>query len=246
MSWTWGIHPVEALLDESPDRVQELWIVQSRRPGPARVRVRDRAQAANVRFRMVTDAQLRGAVGDVNHQGVAARVTEFEYADAEPLLEAEGPGLIVVLDEVQDPHNLGAVLRSARAFGARAVVIPKHRSASVTPAAIRVAAGAAETLPVARVTNLARFVEAARDHGWWSYATVVEGGEPLDRMPMADRAVLILGSERRGVRPGLLDVCDAKLTLPIDGVESLNVSVAAGIFVWEWAKMVAAEGPEST
>jgi 23S rRNA (guanosine2251-2'-O)-methyltransferase len=116
----------------------------------------------------------------------------------------------------------------------------------VTPAAIRVAAGAAETLPVARVTNLARFVETARQHGWWSYATVVDGGEPLDRVPFSERAILVLGSERRGVRPGVRDVCDAALTLPIDGVESLNVSVAAGIFVWEWAKHVAGADGVST
>lgn len=239
MAWTFGIHPVETLLTTAPDSVQEVWVVQSRKPGAARVRIVDTARNAGVRFRFVNDQQLRGAVGDVFHQGVAARVSEFSYASAETLVHPEGPGLIVVLDEVQDPHNLGAVIRSAAALGARGVVIPRHRAVGVTPTVIKVSAGAAGTLPVVQVVNVRQFIESTREHGWWSYAAVIGEGEPLWGVSWGDRVILVLGSEGAGVRAGVRDACDGAVTLPMSGVQSLNVSVAAGVFMYEYARSCA-------
>lgn len=236
MPWTYGIHAVETVLSSEPESVQEVWLVKSRRPSTPRMRLRELAEARGVRFRLVTDQQLRGAVGDVVHQGVAARVDDFEYAEVQPLLNADGPGLLVALDEVQDPHNLGAVLRTARGLGARGVVIPRHRSASVTASVRKVAAGAASALPVARVANLSRFLEDAREAGWWSYAGVAEGGQAPAGTELADRAVLVLGSEQKGVRPSVLGRCDVSLTLPLEGIESLNVSVAAALLMYEWSR----------
>ncbi len=236
MPWTWGVHAVETVLREAPDQVMELWLVQSRRPGEARTRVRSVAEQAGVRFRLVTDAQLRAAVGDVAHQGVAARVSDFEYADEDTLLALEGPCLLVALDEVQDPHNLGAIIRTACGLGASGVVIPRHRSASVTPAVRKVSAGATSRLPVARVTNLSRFLAQARDRGFWVYGAVVDGGERVPGVALADRAVLVVGSEGAGLRRGVREQCDVVVTLPSGGVESLNVSVAAALLIWEWAR----------
>lgn len=236
MPWTYGIHAVETVLTSEPESVQEVWLVKSRRPSAPRSRVRELAEARGVRFRLVNDQQLRGAVGDVVHQGVAARVDDFAYAEAEPLLAEPGAGMLVVLDEVQDPHNLGAVLRTARGLGARGVVIPRHRSASVTATVRKVAAGAASTLPVARVANLSRFLEDAREAGWWAYAGVAEGGAVPSSVELADRALLVLGSEQKGVRPSVLEKCDVPVTLPIEGVESLNVSVAAALLMYEWSR----------
>jgi 23S rRNA (guanosine2251-2'-O)-methyltransferase len=236
MVWTFGIHPVETLLSTAPDSVHEVWVVQSRKPGAARVRIIDQARDAGVRFRLVNDQQLRGAVGDVFHQGVAARVSEFTYADAETMTGPEGPGLIVVLDEVQDPHNLGAVIRSAAALGARGVVIPRHRAVGVTPTVIKVSAGAAATLPVAQVVNLRQFLESTRERGWWSYAAVVGEGDPIWSVDWGERVILVLGSEGTGVRSGVREACDGVVTLPMSGVESLNVSVAAGVFMYEYAR----------
>jgi 23S rRNA (guanosine2251-2'-O)-methyltransferase len=236
MPWTYGIHPVESLLQDAPETVQELWLVQSRRPGDARTRVLDVARELGVRFRMVTDAQLRGAVGEVTHQGVAARVLEFNYTAEQELLAMEGPGLLVVLDEIQDPHNLGSILRSAAAWGARGVVIPRHRAATVTAAVSKVAAGAASRVPVARVVNLVRFLEQARTAGYWTYGAVVGEGTTAWNHDWADRSILVLGSEGKGLRPAVKSACDLLVTLPMETIESVNVSVAAGVLMYEWRR----------
>ena len=236
MSWTYGIHAVETLLNGTPDVVEELWLVKSRKPGAARERIRVVAQERGVRFRMVDDGQLRRAVGDVVHQGVAARTSEFRYAEPEALLEGEGARLILALDGVQDPHNLGAIVRTAAGLGVAGVVIPKHRAVGVTPTVRKVATGAEQRLPIARVTNMARFLEDASSAGYWRYAAVVGAGVPLAQAGFADRAVIVVGSEAKGVRPNVVSKCDAQVTLEMASVESLNVSVAAGIFAWEWAR----------
>ena len=236
MGWTYGIHAVEALLRESPDQIQELWFVRSRRPGAARERLREVAETEKVRFRMVDDRQLARAVGDVAHQGVAARSVEFEYTDESALLAVEGPSLVVVLDEVQDPHNLGAVIRTAAAFGATGVVIPRHRSATVTSTVRKVAVGAEHRVSIAQASNMARFLVDARDAGYWCYGLTGSGDTMLSSSDLSDRAVLVLGSEGRGVRPNVLDKCDVQVCIPIGEVESLNVSVAAGVAMWEWRR----------
>ena len=236
MSWSYGIHAVETLIDGTPDRVQEVWFVRSRRPGRARERIRDKVEAAGIRFRIVDDSRIRRVVGDVTHQGVAARIAEFTYAAADAILAAEGPSMVVVLDEVQDPHNLGAILRTAAGLGASGVVIPKHRSASVTATVRKVAVGAEQHVAVAQVTNLARFLEAARDAGFWIYGMAGGGGTELAGADMSERAVLVLGSEAKGIRPNVLAKCDAQLAIPIGEIESLNVSVAAAIAMWEWRR----------
>lgn len=237
MSWVYGIQAVESVLEEEPERVMELWIVASRNPGPARGRIRDRAEKLGVRFRMVRDEQLRRAVGEGVHQGVAARLSEFGYVEASEVLApaSQKRSLIVVLDRVQDPRNLGAVMRTAQAFGADGMVIPKHRAAAVTAAAQKVAAGAAARLKVARVTNLSRFLEEAKEAGYWVYGAVVAGGQPLGEASFADRSVLLFGAEADGVRQKLEEKCDAHVTLELPGLESLNVSVAAGIVIHHWS-----------
>jgi 23S rRNA (guanosine2251-2'-O)-methyltransferase len=236
MAWVYGIHAVEELLEGEPGHVQEIWIVRSRKPGPARERVRTAAELQGVRFRMVDDAQLQRVVGDVKHQGVAARVAEFVYAEAETVLAAEGPAVVLVLDEVQDPHNLGAILRTAAGLGAAGVVIPRHRSASVTAAVRKVAVGAEQRIPVAQVTNLARFLEDARKAGFWIYGMVADGAESLGGASLAERTVFVMGSEGRGIRPNVAARCDVALRIPMGDLESLNVSVAAGIALWEWRR----------
>ena len=237
MSWVYGIQAVESVLEEEPERLLELWIVSSRNPGPARSRLRDRAEQQGVRFRMVRDEQLRRVVGDAVHQGVAARLAEFGYAEASEVIApaAQERSLIVVLDRVQDPRNLGAVMRTAQAFGADGLVIPKHRAAAVTAAAQKVAAGAAARLKVARVTNLSPFLEEAKQAGYWVYGAVAAGGQPLAEVSFADRSVLLFGAESDGVRQKLEERCDAHVTLALPGLESLNVSVAAGIVIHHWS-----------
>jgi 23S rRNA (guanosine2251-2'-O)-methyltransferase len=165
----------------------------------------DIGQAARVRH--ASRAELDGLCGSSDHQGVAARAEPYPYADAEHLLSA-GDALVVVLDQVQDPQNLGAVCRSAEGAGAAGVVIPARRAVGVTPAVSRASAGAVEHLPVARVVNVASFLRAAKEKGAWVHGA--EAGAPgaYTDVDWTGRAVLVLGGEGQGLRPLVRETCD--------------------------------------
>ena len=178
-------------------------------------------------------AELERRCGSSEHQGICAQVGEYPYADAGGLLEAND-ALVLCLDEVQDPHNLGAVCRVAETAGATGVVIPARRSAEVTAAVCKSSAGAVEHLPVARVPNLANWLGEAKAAGAWVYgAAASREAVPYERPDYEGRVVLVLGSEGRGLRPRVAAACDELVTLPRRGrVESLNVSTAAAALVY--------------
>jgi 23S rRNA (guanosine2251-2'-O)-methyltransferase len=177
--------------------------------------------------------QLAQRAGSPDHQGVVAEVSPYRYADAEELLAGEHP-LLVALDEVTDPHNLGAVARVAECAGADGLVITARRSAQVTPAVCRVSAGAVEHLAVARVENLADLLLGAKRPGLWSYAAAAESATPYDRSDYRDGAVFVLGAEGRGLRRRVRAACDQAVAIPMRGVvESLNVSTAAAVLLFE-------------
>ena len=179
----------------------------------------------------VSAHQLDELLGTREHQGVALEVDGYPFADADRLLRAD---VLVVLDEVTDPHNLGAVARSALAAGAGGLVVPKHRSAHVTPAAVKASAGMLELLPVAHVTNVVAFLQRARDHGSWIYGAAGEAAASYLATDLTGRIVLVLGAEGRGLRPLVARTCDALVSIPMDpAVESLNVSVAAALLLYE-------------
>jgi len=179
---------------------------------------------------VVTDA-LDRLTGSHEHQGVALEVPPYPYADPDLVL---GGDLVVVLDEVSDPHNLGAVARSALAAGAAGLVVPRRRAAHVTPAAVKASAGTLEHLPVAHVTNVARFLQDAKRAGFWVYGASGEGASPYTELDLRDRVVLVLGAEGHGLRPLVARACDALAAVPMRApVESLNVSVAAALFLFE-------------
>lgn len=166
------------------------------------------------------------------HQGVCADVAPYRYADADSLLAAED-ALVLCLDEVQDPHNLGAVCRVAEAAGCAGVVIPERRSAEVTPAVCKASAGAVEHLRIARVRNLADWLGAAKRREAWVYGAAADARVPYDRPDYRGRVVLVLGSEGRGLRPRVAKACDELVALPSAGrVGSLNVSTAAAALVY--------------
>ena len=175
--------------------------------------------------------ELDDLTGSRDHQGVALQVDPFGYARAESILEAD---VVVVLDEVSDPRNLGAVARSALAAGAGGLVVPKHRSASVTPAAVKASAGTIEHLPVAQVTNTVAFLKEAKDAGFWVYGAAGGVGTSYLQLDLTGRVVLVFGAEGRGLRPLVARTCDALASIPMEAVvESLNVSVAAALFLFE-------------
>jgi 23S rRNA (guanosine2251-2'-O)-methyltransferase len=182
---------------------------------------------------VVDAAEVARLCGSDAHQGVCAEVSEFVYADAASLLAAPEP-LVVVLDEVTDPQNLGAVCRSAECSGATGVVIPERRSAEVTPTVCKVSAGAVEWLSIARVRNVADFLGEAKEAGCWTYGAAAEGSTPYRSPDYRGGVVLVLGAEGRGLRPRVAAACDALVSVPLRGrIESLNVSATAAVLLYE-------------
>ncbi|HMK92210.1 MAG TPA: 23S rRNA (guanosine(2251)-2'-O)-methyltransferase RlmB [Thermoleophilia bacterium] len=174
---------------------------------------------------------LQQLTGSREHQGVACLVGDYPYAPPEALLERE---LVVVLDEVTDPHNLGAVVRSALAAGAGGLAVPRHRAAAVTPAAVKASAGATEHLDIAHVTNVVSFLGEYKRAGGWAYGAAGEAGRPFTELDLSGRTALVFGAEGRGLRPLVRRACDELGAIPMQGpVDSLNVSVAAALFLFE-------------
>ena len=179
--------------------------------------------------------EIERRAGSPDHQGICAEVSEFVYADPDMLLGVSG-ALLVALDQVQDPQNLGAICRTAECGGATGVVIPERRAAAVTPAVCKASAGAVEHLPVARVRNLADFLAGAKRTGMWCYGADADGGLAYDQVDFTGSIVLVLGSEGRGLRPRVASACDALVAIPLRGrIESLGVSAAAAVLVYEAA-----------
>jgi 23S rRNA (guanosine2251-2'-O)-methyltransferase len=183
------------------------------------------------RPKIVPEKTLNDLAGTRDHQGVVARVEPFRYADAYEL--AAGEPMLAVLDQVTDPRNLGAVIRSAEGAGATGVILPAHRSARVTPAVARSSAGAVEHLPVAVVPNLARYLNDVKGPRLWIYAADA-AGTPMAEADLSGGLALVFGAEGKGVRPLVRRACDATVSIPLTGqVESLNVSVAAAVLLYE-------------
>ncbi len=179
--------------------------------------------------------ELERLCGSPDHQGVVAEVDPYPYADPGAMFEGDdGMGLVVALDQIEDPQNLGAICRSAEVAGAAGVVIPERRAAAVTPAACKASAGAVEHLSVARVRNLADWLGEAKEAGAWVYGAGAEAEKPYTEVDWVGRAVLVLGSEGRGLRTRVAGKCDQIVSIPQRGrVESLNASVAAAVILFE-------------
>ncbi len=178
-------------------------------------------------------AELRRLAGSPDHQGVVAEVDPYPYADADALLAAPD-ALLVALDQVQDPRNLGAICRSAEAAGATGVVVPARRSAPVTAAVCKAAAGAVEHLEVARVTNLADWLARAKDAGAWIYGADAAATSGHTETDLTGKVVIVLGSERSGLRRRVARSCDGLIAIPVRGrVGSLNVAAAAAVILFE-------------
>lgn len=182
----------------------------------------------------LSDAELTELAGSPDHQGMVAEVDPYPYADPTALLGRED-ALVLALDQVQDPHNLGAVCRSAEAAGASGVVIPDRRSAAVTAAVCKASAGAVEHVLLARVRNLADWLaEAKGREGLWVYGAEVGAESPYSQADMTGPVVLVLGSEGKGIRPRVAAACDSLVSIPVRGrTASLNVSAAAAVLLFE-------------
>jgi 23S rRNA (guanosine2251-2'-O)-methyltransferase len=232
----YGINPVKEAL-RGQRRAFELFVAE----GTSDQRVEKLLRLANetgvpVRRRQRRDLQRLCATE--HHQGVALRVEAFAYADLDDQLaswkEQGGEALVVVLDGIQDPHNLGALIRTAACAGARCVIIPKDRAVGVSPTVEKVAAGATETVPVAQVTNIATALEQLKGAGFWIYGADEKSGSSLYQQKLTGNIAFVIGGEGEGIRPLVRKKCDVIFSIPLPGgISSLNASVAGGIALFE-------------
>ena len=228
-----GFHAVTSRLRVHPASVRALYARKAR--GDARMRALiARAEAASIAVHVVDDARLDAMAGHGRHQGIVAEVDEARpYLTLDDILDdLDEPALIVVLDGVTDPHNLGACLRSADAFGAHAVVVPKDRAVGLNATVAKAASGAADTVPFVTVTNLARALADLKSRGIWVLGADA-GGERIDRADLDGPVAWVLGAEGQGMRRLTREACDRIVGIPLVGtVESLNVSVATGVCLY--------------
>jgi 23S rRNA (guanosine2251-2'-O)-methyltransferase len=238
----YGQNPVRELISARPAAVSVVFVAAGD-SGPALKQVRELCLKQRVAFEERERAELDALAGaDARHQGVVAITGEFEYAELEDVLDAVAAAgrapLVVVLDGVTDPHNLGAVVRSAHVFGADVVVIAKDRAVGVTPVVVKASAGATEHLPIARVTNIAQTIEMLKERNIWSVAAVAAEGAQLPwQIDFAGAVAIVMGAEGKGLRPLVEKTCDLRVVIPMAGkVASLNVSVATGALLYEAAR----------
>jgi 23S rRNA (guanosine2251-2'-O)-methyltransferase len=235
----YGRNPVIALLRERARRTDEVAVLSGATGPLAEVVALARRGGVKVSYR--TRDQLTAIAGSPHHQGVVARVASADYVDLSELLkisvERREPAFFLALDQIQDPRNLGAILRTADAFGVHGVILPKHRQVGVTAAAARTAMGAVESVPVTRETNLVGALEALKKSGVWVYGAATQGGVPLWSADLSGPVCLVLGGEGGGLRPLVARACDVLLSIPMAGrVGSLNVSAASAALCYEVAR----------
>lgn len=237
----YGIHAVQALLDRSASRIRELLLLDSVSAQAADSRlqsIRQQAREQGVSIQEMDKAGFERLLGEVRHQGVLARTAPMPAlsdSDLDDWLDKAPERLfLLVLDGVQDPHNLGACLRSAEAAGVQAVIVPKDRAVGLTATARKVAVGAAERLPFFQVTNLVRTMDRLADHGVWFVGAAGEAPNTLYEADLSGSLGIVMGSEEKGLRRLTREHCQVLVHIPMQAVvESLNVSVATGICLFE-------------
>lgn len=228
-------------LKDSPDQILDLYIQNGAKD--RRIEKILSTLPKNIRLKTVSKKEMDKMTEQGVHQGIAARVKDLPMLSLEELIEKaakkeEQTGrlpLLVALDEIQDPHNVGAILRSADAAGADGVILCKHKGAGLTPAAVKTSAGAAYSMPVASVSSLAQALKKLKDHGYWVAGSDFDQTSVDYRKGLYDRKlILVIGNEGKGMSKSVKDACDFKVHIPMRGqVQSLNASVAAGILMYE-------------
>lgn len=242
-----GIHPVLEALKAGSRTVTRIVISEGRRDRRVE-EVITAARAARVTVQRQPDRALDRLVGGGTHQGVVAVVARAHYETPGEILERAGsPALIVVLDGVEDPRNLGAVIRAAAAAGADGLFLPARGAAGLSPAAVKASAGAVERLPVARVTNIVSLLNLLKEKGLWVVGLDPAGSQPWSAFDMSVPLAVVLGGEGRGLRRLARETCDSVLSIPLHrGVQSLNLAVAAGVVLFEVVRQRGLGGAEGS
>lgn len=234
--WLYGLHAMESVLSREPERVIEMFVLKGR-DDERLTQVVNQARRFGIAIQFCQRRVLDDKVNGEQHQGIVARAKpgrQYDEKDLQDLLDGQPQGFYLVLDGVTDPHNLGACLRSADAAGVTALIVPKDKSANLTPTARKVACGAAETVPLIQVTNLARTLRTMQEAGIWVVGTAGEAEQMLFDCKLTGPMAIVMGAEGKGMRRLTRETCDELVKLPMAGsVSSLNVSVATGICLFE-------------
>jgi 23S rRNA (guanosine2251-2'-O)-methyltransferase len=237
MEAIYGINPVKVLLRQQETGLERI-IIASGRGGSVVAEIIETARQKKIPVEFRVRQCLDELAGSFDHQGVIGLRQAFVYVDLDVLIKNRNKSfnfdLILILDSIMDPQNLGSIIRTAHCLGANGVVIPTDRAAPVTAAVIKASAGSAEQLPVARVTNLSQTIDYLKDKGFWVFGAEAHAGNNLREMNFNCPVVLVLGGEAKGIRPLIKKKCDFLLTIPMAGsFDSFNVAVAAGIIQYE-------------
>jgi len=232
-----GVHSVSNALEHDAENITQLWVAENKR-NPRIDKLLARAEKLGLKVESTTPSALDRLTGSRKHQGIVAEYTAQEVASENDLFDmitkTSEPLLLLVLDGVTDPHNLGACLRTAEGAGVKAVIAPKDKSASLTPTARKVASGAAETLPFVQVTNIARTLQLLKDAGVWITGTSDKADQTLYQGNYTGHTAIVMGAEGTGLRRLTEESCDHLISIPMAGsVSSLNVSVATGVVLYE-------------
>jgi len=229
-----GIHAALEALKAHPDMIERICVEKGNK-NPRIREVVDLARASRVRIAFEERSWLDRKAADTRHQGVICYAAEIATLDCEEILErAESPGLLLILDGIEDPQNVGAILRSAEAADADGVFLPRHRSSSLSPAVVKASAGAASHVKLSRVSNIANLIELIKKRGYWIAGFDASSAQAVWQADLTVPLAIVLGSEGRGLHRLVKEKCDFLLSLPIRGnVGSYNVSVAAGIALYE-------------
>ena len=232
----YGIHAISALLERQPERFLEAWVLKGREDERL-LPLLNQLQRFGVSIQLVTRKTLDDKAEGAIHQGIIARIREGKKYDEQDLwsvLDGVEQPLLLILDGVTDPHNLGACLRNADAAGVHALIVPRDKSVTLNGTARKVACGAAETVPFIQVTNLARTIRELQEHGIWVVGTAGEADHDLYQSKLTGPLALVMGAEGSGMRRLTREHCDELISIPMAGaVSSLNVSVATGVCLFE-------------
>ena len=232
----YGYHAVEALIKRYPELIQAVFIQQNRSDQRMQA-ILEQLQALNSSPQKMPKAKLDALVASSSHQGIAVQcrsLPAYSEHDLTVLIEQSDPTLFLVLDGVQDPHNLGACMRTADAMGVTAIIVPKNRAVNITPTVNKVSCGASLSVPLITVTNLARTLRDIKQLGVWLVGTVMDEETLISEIDMTGSIAVVMGSEGEGMRRLTRECCDYLAQIPMCGtVESLNVSVATGMVLYE-------------
>ncbi len=246
--WVYGVQPVLEALKSRGGRAEKIWVAFGR-SGTAVQSILEQAKQQKTPVSFKDRASLDAKAGTAKHQGILALVSGIETLELEPFLlqlSKEKRRFIALLDEVQDPHNLGAILRTACASGVEGVLLPKHRTCPLTPAAVKASAGAAEWVPLVRVGNAAEALRRIREEGIFVLGADGSARDEIYDQDFRQDVCVVIGGEGKGLRPVLKKLCDGLVSIPMVGpIDSLNASVAAGVLFYEVVRQRAAEASPS-